>query len=490
MSSDEFHFFPQARSADHDWSRWDDFSPEAVQDVTRRLAAWTQDLDRCGAAGLSLDDRAEIHMLRSVIRTIREQLTDVSSHLTQPTFYLTILGIGVAESMDAGQQAMDARVSGLPRFIDQARRNLHRIPRIFRDLGCEMIQSLTPWLQSLQISENRVTAALDALNRLNGHLNRMSTTDDFLLPRGLYERVAFHHMGCGLHTDEIARRLDREMDEARSIMTKAAAQIAPGASFVSTIDTLPLPELPPGGVKQLYHLTINALADHCLQNGLVTSELVASCPVGVEAIPDYMLPVRSSAAFSMPPGYPPKGGTFFIRQSRDARSVSTDYRILTAHETFPGHHLLDTCRWRLKRRLRRHMEFPIFYEGWASFSEELLFDTGFFSTPVDRLLLGRRRFLRAIRGRVDLDIHTRKRNLDEAAMWLAGHGLDRSDAVAMVRRYALKPGYQLAYTLGRQRFRRLYDAFNEKSPHPVRFAHRVLAQGEIGFDDLERVLRK
>jgi hypothetical protein len=30
MASDEFHFFPQARARDFDWSRWDDFSPDAV----------------------------------------------------------------------------------------------------------------------------------------------------------------------------------------------------------------------------------------------------------------------------------------------------------------------------------------------------------------------------------------------------------------------------------------------------------------------------
>jgi len=427
-------------------------------------------------------------MLRSVIQTICEQLIDVSNHQTQPTFYLTILGIGMAEAIDAGPQAMNGRIKGLPRFIEQGRRNLRRIPRVFRDLGCEMIQRLRPWLQSLQIPKHLLVAAVDSLDRLNTHLNEIPTTEEFLLPRGLYERIASHHMGCYLHTDEIARQLDHELYEARSIMAQSADQIAPGASFQEAIEKLPPPEVPSGGLKQLYHLTINDLADHCLQSGLIESEIVECCPVSVEAIPDYMLPVRSSAAFSMPPSYPPTGGTFFIRESHRAEAVSPDYRLLTAHETFPGHHLLDTCRWSQERPIRRHIEFPIFYEGWASFSEELLFDTGFFSSPVDRLLLANRRFRRAMRGRVDLDIHTRKRNLEEASIWLIDHGMDRNNAVAMVRRYILKPGYQLAYTLGRQRFRRLYDKFNGKSRNPIKFARRVLAQGEIRFDYLEEVL--
>jgi len=215
---------------------------------------------------------------------------------------------------------------------------------------------------------------------------------------------------------------------------------------------------------------------------------VACCPINVERIPDYMLPVRSNAAFSMLPGHPPRGGTLFIMASDNNRPVPPDYRLLAAHETFPGHHLLDTCRWSLEKTVRRHIEFPIFYEGWASFSEELLFDTGFFSSPLDHMLLAKRRFWRAIRGRVDLDIHTRKRNLTEAASFLVDQGMEPSNALAMVRRYALKPGYQLAYTLGRRQFRRLYDKFNHRYRNPVKFARQVLAQGEIDFDDLEQIL--
>ena len=275
-----------------------------------------------------------------------------------------------------------------------------------------------------------------------------------------------------------------------AILDQSAASMAPGHPWQAVVDTLPRPPMPPGGAQQVYRDTISELARHCSSQGLIAADEVGHCPVTVQGIPDYMRPVRSNAAYSMPPIHPPKGGTFFILETGEGASIPADYRLLTAHETYPGHHLLDTGRWRHARPIRRHIEFPIFYEGWASFAEELMFETGFFSGPVDRMLMAKRRFWRAVRGQIDFDIHMRRRTTDEAVAFLAEQGMERGRATAMVRRYSLKPGYQLAYTMGRRRFRRLYDDSCRKGADPVDFARRVLAQGEIGFDHLAQILQQ
>jgi uncharacterized protein (DUF885 family) len=485
LSSDEFHFFPQLRIADQDWSRWDDFSPPAVRDLRHEIVQWNRKLHQAGSGVLSQEEQIDVDLLRRVLRTIVEQLTEVLPQHRQPTFYLTILGIGLAEAIEAGPQTINARLGTLPDFLHHARENLSEIPSIFRDQGLEMIAATTPWLQSLPAPAALLTEAVVSLNRLREHLEQIAVIEEFLPPVDVYERIASRHMGCGLPTTEIAQELDREIAETGNFLQQSVAEISPGITWQEFVANLPSPPLPPGGVKQLYLAMIQELADHCREIGLTTGEFTANCPVRVENIPEYMLPVRSNAAYSMPPGHPPKGGTFFIMESDKEELVSPDYRLLTAHETYPGHHLLDGRRWSLPRPARRPLEFPIFYEGWASLSEELLFDTGFFSDPIERILLAKRRFWRAMRGRVDLDIHTRRRNLDEAATFLVDQGMERERAATMVRRYIQKPGYQLAYTVGRRKFRRIYERFLEKNGNPVVFARRVLAQGEIGFDHLE-----
>lgn len=93
-----------------------------------------------------------------------------------------------------------------------------------------------------------------------------------------------------------------------------------------------------------------------------------------------------------------------------------------------------------------------------------------------------------MRGRVDLEIHTRRRTLEQAADLLSDSGMDHAQARAMVRRYILKPGYQLAYTIGRRKFKNLFDEFKHKGKGAPAFARLVHAQGEIAFDALAHIL--
>jgi uncharacterized protein (DUF885 family) len=80
--------------------------------------------------------------------------------------------------------------------------------------------------------------------------------------------------------------------------------------------------------------------------------------------------------------------------------------------------------------------------------------------------------------------------LDETAQQLARVGLvTMEQALAMVRRYALKPGYQLAYAIGRRKFRQLYAAALAQGQRPAHFVRKALAHGEIGFDHLAQRLR-
>jgi hypothetical protein len=488
LSSDEFHFFPQYKPATPDWSQWDDFTPEAVAACQANFTRWKCALAACRRQVPPTATLIDIALLQRVMTIIGEQLSDVRCQETQPTFYLTIAGIGLAEALEAGDWAFERRVQTFPGFLRQARQNLRRVPALFRDLGLELTRELKAWLQSLENDTPGMPAALAALEALQGDLERRGPRGTPHLPLETYARVAYHHLGCRMPLEEIARHLDEEIRETRTLLSQEAERLTPGRSWQRVVAGLPAPEGCPDGTQGLYRTVIAQLKDHCIARGIISSALASACPVAVEPIPPYLAPIRSGAAYSMPPGHPPAGGTFFIENSGGATDAPPEYRLLAAHETFPGHHLLDTHRWSQAQPLRRHIEFPLFYEGWASFSEELLFDTGFFKDPLDRLFMAKRRFWRAMRGRVDLEIQTRRRDLDGAVVLLTANGMPPARARAMVRRYTLKPGYQLSYTIGRRRFRRLYGRYCDRGHSPEAFARRVLAEGQIGFEDLEALL--
>jgi uncharacterized protein (DUF885 family) len=161
-----------------------------------------------------------------------------------------------------------------------------------------------------------------------------------------------------------------------------------------------------------------------------------------------------------------------------------EYRMTAAHEVWPGHHLLDSCRWNLDRPLRSPLESPLFYEGWACLAEELLARTGYFSGPWDRFLLAKRRAERAARGLVDLGLQSGRLGSDQAVELLVRVGYRQQTARSVIPKYLLRPGYQVCYTLGLKQGLDLFERFGKENVSD--FSQKVLKQGEIGFERLEK----
>lgn len=489
MASDEFHFFPQYRPSRIAWSRWDDFTHEGIKIILARISEWRQQIEQWQGPDVEAALAIELELLARVLQTIDEQLEQVRPHHTQPTFYLTIASMGLSDALDNSKEAFSRRVATLPNFFQMAKHNLEQVPVSHNEQGIIMARKLQEWLRDLPLNSKEQRAATASLDDFRRHLESIETTMDFKLPQHLYSRILEFHLGCHMGLEEIRRQLEQEIEETAEELNQNAEHIGSGKSWLEVWQAMPVPALNAAQVADFYRGVITKLKSHCLEQGFFSEQVMAGCDVAVETIPDHLMPVRANASYSMPSGHPPKGGTFYILP-QGHQSVSRDMLLLTAHETFPGHHLLDTMRWQLERPLRRSLEFPLYYEGWACFAEEILFDTDFFSGPADRLMMAKRRYWRAHRGLADLNIHTGQSSLEEAVQDLSDVGLiSRLQAMAMVHRYALKPGYQLAYTIGRRKFRQLYTACLGRGKTPAQFVRHVLSEGEIGFKRLaERLL--
>jgi len=104
-ASDEFFYFPQVRLDERQWGTWDRFSVETVDACARRLTAWEVELDRLKSDHPDLDVQIDITLHQRLSRTLREQLTEVRAWQTQPTFFLTLACVGLAEAMEAEDPA-------------------------------------------------------------------------------------------------------------------------------------------------------------------------------------------------------------------------------------------------------------------------------------------------------------------------------------------------------------------------------------------------
>ena len=500
-ASDEFFYFPQVRLPEPRWDTWDCFSSETVTEFVRRLSAWEDELDLLVLYQSDLEVHIDIALLQKLARTLREQLSEVRSWEFQPTLYLTLVGIGLAEAMESEDPAAKhERAGSLPTFLDQASQNLNRVPVLFRDIGLEMVSDTRNYLIFLGKTLPELQPAFTALDRFEDALQNVSTRQDFFLSRELLERVIRFHLHCGMDLQEIEHTLDREIKEIQQVLEQEARNFVsdrfkvecPQRLWSEALKSIPMPAVGKGGLLGLYQSEVSRLEKHCLAQGLVSPDLVASCPVSVASMPSFLSAIRTASSYSMPPGHPPSGGTFYIltrHATGEARQMyHREYRMTCAHETYPGHHLLDASRWSLARALRRAVEQPIFYEGWACFAEELLRLTGYFSAPSDRLLLAKRRLLHAIRGKVDIGLQTGTMNISTAAEYLKEMGISMERAISLARKYPLNPGYQLCYTLGSRRFLELFDRHGRNNLQ--KFVQTVLGQGEIHFTDLEKIFQK
>lgn len=499
-SSDEFFYFPHVRPAEPIWDIWDDFSPERVAEIVHRLSAWEEELTRLAPYQFDFARETDIALLLKLVRTLREQLAEVKVWKSQPTFYLTLACIGLSEAMESEDPgATHDRAKGLPAFLQQATHNLDHIPLLFRDMGLEMVSDTRNYLALLKGSVPELRSALTELDRFEDTLMKISTRNNALLPSDILEHIVRFHLQADMDIEEIEQALEQEIKAMQQILSQESRECVPDIKreenpderWIRALNSIPTPAVGSGGLIELYSDEAQRIAEHCLGRGLVSPSTISDCPLRVLPMPSFLSAIRTASSYSIKPGHPPSGGVFYIFNATSPeetrKSYHREYRMLTTHETYPGHHLLDISRWGLERPIRRVFEQPLFYEGWACFAEEIMRITGYFSAPGDRLLLAKRRLWRAVRAKVDMGIQTGRMDFPVAAGHLAKTGMDFEQTLSSVRKYALNTGYQLCYTLGLLKFLDLYDRFGRDDLR--QFLKTVLREGEIPFPRLEEVLK-
>jgi hypothetical protein len=496
-ASDEFYYFPQVYLPDLDQNTWDHFSSETIINFIGKFSKWKEELNLLLSNQKDFDTQIDILLLKNLISTLREQLEEVRVWEYQPTFYLTIACVGLAEALESGEpNLINDRVNKLPAFLDQASQNLKKMPELFKEIGLEMIPDVMNYFNLLKQSIPAMDPSLIALDRFEKVLNKVSTRKDFNLPQELLERIISSHLQCDMDIENINHHLEKEIEEMQQLLNQYAKSINANPpkdeSWLEVLKKIAPPEIPKNGLVNLYRSEVNKLAQHCNKKGFIKPEMFSSCPVSVAPMPSFLSAIRTASSYSISPKHPPDRGLFYILNTQllneEQKMYHREYRMLSAHETYPGHHLLDSSRWYLAKPVRRFLEFPIYYEGWACFAEELMKLTGFFSNPTDFFLLAKRRLWRAVRGKIDIGLQTGKINFATAVKFLQETGLSAKQAYAVVRKYPLNPGYQLCYTIGLRKFLEIFNEFSKNNFKS--FVHTVLNQGEIGFSNLKKILNQ
>jgi uncharacterized protein (DUF885 family) len=157
--------------------------------------------------------------------------------------------------------------------------------------------------------------------------------------------------------------------------------------------------------------------------------------------------------------------------------------VTALHEGYPGHHLQLVHANTSHNKLRRLLGSAVFVEGWALYCEEMMREAGFFSDPRARLLQLKDQLWRACRVIIDVGLHTKQMDYEQAVALLVNDAkLQKVHAEKEVTRYTFTPTQPLSYLIGKKQILELKDDYRKKLGTEFKlkdFHNRLLSFGSI-----------
>ncbi len=139
--------------------------------------------------------------------------------------------------------------------------------------------------------------------------------------------------------------------------------------------------------------------------------------------------------------------------------------IVTApHETYAGHHVQGLYQLHNPRPLRKNNSISLFSEGWGLYNEQLMQETGFFTTEKIHLRQLQLRLWRNARVIYDVGLHTGKMSYEEAIDLMTNQvGFLRWASQLEVDASSASPGYFIGYFTGMSEILAMREEYRKKT---------------------------
>jgi hypothetical protein len=510
--SDEFHFMPRVELARLHKGETDRLERAFLEEACARVRAWKAELEALAGE----EDPGLAGLLGQSMDAFLLHWETLGLWRRDPNLYLKVAFIGLDQALswptedpDERRVLYGARLTAISRHLAWGIDQLDEVPQPAGEAALDMVDTCRAFLSSLAAEREKdrewsgkehsagEKAAFEALERFQAFLQDLGGPVAFTPGAGLFEEVLGRGYGWRAAIGETMEILEQEASDKERALAELAGTIDPGREWRAIYDETRLPERAYADAVSLYRQEVQRLEAFFGAKGVLPMPPGGS--VRVEPTPSYLQPIRATASYSAPPFLDDRvrEGRFFVQvfgeqgSSEQARrrleSVHREYRYLSAHETCPGHHLLDWSRLNQPDSIRRRIESALFYEGWACYAEQLVDEFAYEPDPRQHLIRVKRDLWRAVRGRLDLELHTGAISLEQGAGRLEALGYAPRDARKQARRITLTPGYQLCYTLGKHCMldlrRRFVPPLSLKDFHAI-----VLGSGQVPFPCLDQAL--
>ena len=512
-ASDEFHFLPRVAAASRYYDRMESLDPTMIEECIFTLKEFQRKFNSQAAGDDDLEKLIDLELLDSSVAGILIELDENRLWRHNPLLYLKIAFIGLDHALTKPggnhQDRMDrtlARLCEIPRLLQQACENVDRVSETYHQAALAMLKDCDRYLSETakgltNQDYGRLAAAFEktrgVLGVFGGFLGSLDPVPDRESVVPNLETVLRDRFVSVRNLSEVFEIAVEEWLENLAELERIQRDIAPGKSWRELYHGYCPDEAGAMDTIELYQREMERLKGFFDSHGF-RGVIAAGGPVVCQT-PTYLQSVRGSASFSAAFSRDGREEDFFYitthnqggRESAELRRkrFHREYKFLTAHETFPGHYLLDSTRRRIENPVRSQIESALFYEGWAYYVESLLTEYGYSDHPMDRLVDRKRGLWRAARCQIDIGLNSGRLVPDDAIGLLTTAGFSPEEARHQVDRFRLNPGYQLCYSLGRFEILRLREAYAGQMGHD-RFHRLLLEGGELPFHLIEKRLRR
>ncbi len=237
-----------------------------------------------------------------------------------------------------------------------------------------------------------------------------------------------------------------------------------------------------------YRTRMKAAYDFVVENSLVSMPETQSLKV-VET-PVFLRHEIPFAAYEEP-SYkdPQQRGYYYVTPVRSEGHLLehnwTSIDLTCVHEAFPGHHLqFSIANQNPQNSLPRMLNASAtLYEGWALYCEDMMQEQGFLDKPEHEFIMLRDRLWRALRVMLDVELHTRGLDVEEAAQRMCNElGFSIDQARADLNWYTQSPTVPMGYATGWALIKALREEESKKADFDLkRFHDSLLSVGSCAL---------
>jgi Bacterial protein of unknown function (DUF885) len=503
-ASDEFYFMPRSEAAVKHLGEIDNLEPDRISGHLNQVRALLNSMpeDECAELETEIDRIA----VRQSMERFLWQFEEVQVWKADPTLYTKLPLLAVDELIsrtDAPAEEirlqLHALLKQIPSFLEQGLANLENVSGMALVVAHEMAcDCLNFFEQDFPVFLSEAFPGDQDLIRVTHEVCKSWKrfgTDLTARDSGLSFRVGEDGMpdifSIGVNTrqspDEALALAEEAFITQQEEMAERARRIDPTQPWQNVVLEQPSIENAEAGILELYRKEVERLRNLFKSEDLIG--FPAEDHVEVLPTPSYLQSIRATASYRAPlTGRNRERGVFQITQGEgESRLISAHCSYLSAHETYPGHHVLDAVRLTHKNPIRRQLEAPLFYEGWSCYGETLLDELGYITDPRQKLVQLQRQLWRDLRAVLDVKLQTGRISMEQAANEIERLGFPPEVARRQVRRFTLTPGYQSCYFLGMREIVRLRDRF-VPCLGLRGFHDALLSSGQIAFDLVEKRL--